>query len=58
MDEQARILNEISAAVDDGRISATATKNFGAINVATLKKAHEQLESGSTIGKIVFEGFA
>jgi len=23
-----------------------------------LKKAHEQLESGSTIGKIVLEGFA
>ncbi|MEB2846451.1 zinc-binding alcohol dehydrogenase family protein [Rhizobiales bacterium RZME27] len=58
MDEQARILNEISAAVDDGRISTTATNNCGQINAANLKKAHEQLESGSTIGKVVLEGFA
>jgi len=58
MDEQERILNEISAAVDNGRIRTTATNNFGEINAANLKKAHEQLESGSTIGKVVLEGFA
>lgn len=57
MDEQARILNEISRAVDDGRIRTTAKQNLGEINAANLKKAHEQLESGSTIGKIVLEGF-
>ncbi|MGF6175032.1 zinc-binding alcohol dehydrogenase family protein [Ensifer sp. 4252] len=57
MDEQARILNEISRAVDDGRIRTTATQNLQ-INAANLKKAHEQLESGSTIGKVVLEGFA
>jgi NADPH:quinone reductase len=28
------------------------------INAANLKKAHEQLESGPTIGKVVLEGFA
>lgn len=58
MDEQARILNEISSAADDGRIRTTATQNLGAINAANLKKAHAQLESASTIGKVVLEGFA
>lgn len=58
IDEQARILNKISRAVDDGRIRTTATQNLGVINAANLKKAHEQLESGSTIGKVVLEGFA
>lgn len=58
MHEQANILNEISRAVDDGRIRTTATQNFGQINAANLKIAHEQLESGSTIGKVVLEGFA
>lgn len=57
MDEQARILNEISRAVGDGRIRTTATQNLGEINAANLKKAHEQLESGSTIGKVVLERF-
>ncbi|MGR9285022.1 zinc-binding alcohol dehydrogenase family protein [Rhizobium leguminosarum] len=58
MDEQARILNKISSSVDHGRIRTTATQNLGMINAANLKKAHEQLESGSTIGKVVLEGFA
>lgn len=58
MDEQAKILNEVSAAVNDGRIRTTATQNLGAINAENLKKAHTQLESGSTIGKVVLEAFA
>jgi len=58
MYQQGLILNEISSAVDAGRIRSTATVNLGAINAENLKKAHEQLESGSTIGKVVLEGFA
>lgn len=58
MDEQAGILNEVSSAVDAGKIRSTATRNLGTINAANLKKAHEQLESGSTIGKVVLEGFS
>ena len=37
MDEQARILKEISRAVDDGRIRTTATQNLGEITAANLK---------------------
>lgn len=58
MEEQARILNEVSRAVDDGRVRTTATLNLGKINAANLMRAHEQLESGTTIGKVVLEGFA
>jgi NADPH2:quinone reductase len=58
MNEQSRILDEVSSAVDAGKIRSTATQNLGAINAENLKKAHEQLESGSTIGKVVLEGFA
>ena len=57
MIEQGRILDEIAAAVDDGRIRSTATVRLGTINADNLKKAHAQLESGSTIGKVVLEGF-
>jgi NADPH2:quinone reductase len=46
------------SAVDDGRIRSTATQNLGPINAENLKKAHAQLESGTTIGKVVLEGFA
>lgn len=58
MEEQRKILNEVSIAVDDGRIRSTATQRLGRINAENLKKAHAQLESGSTIGKVVLETFA
>lgn len=57
MAEQGRILDEMSRAVDDGRIRSTATRRLAPIDAANLKLAHAQLESGTTIGKIVLEGF-
>jgi hypothetical protein len=33
-------------------------ENVGTINAANLRRAHELLESGKTIGKVVLEGFA
>ncbi|UWU24223.1 zinc-binding alcohol dehydrogenase family protein (plasmid) [Rhizobium sp. CB3060] len=57
MIEQGRILDEVGAAADAGRIRSTATVRLGTINADNLKKAHAQLESGSTIGKVVLEGF-
>ncbi|MBB5577180.1 MULTISPECIES: zinc-binding alcohol dehydrogenase family protein [Rhizobium] len=57
MIDQGRILDEVGAAADAGRIRSTATVRLGAINADNLKKAHAQLESGSTIGKVVLEGF-
>jgi zinc-binding alcohol dehydrogenase family protein len=58
MDEQGRLLNRVSDLVDQGFIQTTAGKNLGAINAANLKQAHAELESGTSIGKIVLQGFS
>jgi NADPH:quinone reductase-like Zn-dependent oxidoreductase len=57
MDEQSRLLNRVSDLVDQGYIQTTSGKNLGTINADNLKAAHEELESGKAIGKIVLEGF-
>jgi NADPH:quinone reductase len=57
MGEQGRLLSEVGALVDAGRIQSTMQANLGAINAANLKKAHALLESGKTIGKIVLAGY-
>jgi zinc-binding alcohol dehydrogenase family protein len=57
MAEQGRLLNEVAALVDAGRIRSTATEVAGKIDAATLRAAHARIESGSTRGKIVLEGF-
>jgi len=57
MDEQSRLLNHVSDLVDQGYIQTTVGKNLGTINADNLKAAHEALESGRSIGKIVLEGF-
>lgn len=57
MAEQGKLLNEVAALVDSGRIRSTATEVAGKIDAATLRAVHAQLESGSARGKIVLEGF-
>jgi zinc-binding alcohol dehydrogenase family protein len=57
MIEQHKLLNEISAMIDGGLIVTTAATALSPINAANLKKAHAQIESGTTIGKVVLEGW-
>lgn len=57
IEEQHRLLSEVSRLVDSGRIRSTLTETFGRINAENLKKAHAQIESGRTKGKIVLAGF-
>ena len=57
MDEQNKLLNRVADLVDRGYIQTTSGKNLGTINAENLKAAHEELESGKAIGKIVLEGF-
>jgi len=57
MNEQSRLLNRVSELVDQGYIQTTVGKNLGTINADNLKAAHEELESGRSIGKIVLQGF-
>lgn len=55
--EQHNLLNNISALIDQGVIKTTFGKNLGAINAENLRAAHQEIESGKSIGKIVLEGF-
>jgi zinc-binding alcohol dehydrogenase family protein len=57
MNEQGRLLNRVSDLIDQGYIQTTVGKNLGTINANNLKTAHEELESGRSIGKIVLQGF-
>ncbi|MGA0586756.1 zinc-binding alcohol dehydrogenase family protein [Dyella sp. KRB-257] len=54
---QHRILDELADLIDAGALRGTMREHYGTINAANLRRAHAQLESGSTIGKIVLEGF-
>lgn len=54
---QGEILEEVSSLVDAGAVRTTLTEVAGPICAATLREVHARLESGTTIGKIVLEGF-
>ena len=57
MIEQHRLLDRIAALVDAGEIRTTHTQTLGKIDAANLRKAHAQLESGTTIGKLSLSGW-
>lgn len=51
--KQYELLNSVSDLIDSGEIKTTLKDIFGQMSVENIMKAHEQLEAGSTIGKIV-----
>jgi zinc-binding alcohol dehydrogenase family protein len=57
MAAQGRILNEVADLVDAGVLRTTLKDEFGPITAANLRRAHAQVESGTTIGKLVLAGF-
>jgi zinc-binding alcohol dehydrogenase family protein len=57
MQAQHQILNEVADLVDAGALRSTMSENLGTINAANLRKAHAQLESHGTTGKLVLSGF-
>jgi NADPH2:quinone reductase len=57
MDEQHKLLAEVSRLVDAGTLKTTMSESYGRITAENLRRAHATLESGTTIGKIVLEGF-
>lgn len=57
IDEQSKLLNEVAALVDAGRIRSTMTEVAGKIDAATLMEVHAKIESGTARGKIVLAGF-
>ncbi len=57
MIRQHEILNEIARLVDAGEIVSTLKRVVGTLSPENLRDAHRLLETGSTVGKIVLEGF-
>jgi NADPH2:quinone reductase len=57
IEKQGKLLNEVAKMVDAGRIRSTLTEVAGKINAVNLRHVHAKIESGSTRGKIVLEGF-
>lgn len=55
--EQHKLLNKVSELIDQGYIQTTVGQNLGKINAKNIRTAHEKLESGKSIGKIVLQGF-
>ena len=52
MIEQHHILNKVADLLDQGILKTTLKETLIGLSAANLKKAHQQLENGSTIGKI------
>lgn len=57
MIRQHEILNQVADLMDTGAIKSTTTQTLGKVDATTLKKAHKILESGTSKGKLVLEGF-
>ena len=56
LQEQHKLLEEIGHLVDRGKIRSTMKEHLGGLSVEALRRAHAQIESGETIGKIVLSG--
>jgi len=55
MDRQHHILNELAALYEQGRLKPALTQTLSGMTVENFRKAHAQLESGTTIGKVVVD---
>ncbi len=57
MIHQHHILSRVAELVDNGVIKSTMNQHFGSINAENLIKAHRFIETNTSIGKVVLEGF-
>jgi zinc-binding alcohol dehydrogenase family protein len=57
MEEQHKLLDRVAKMVDAGKIRTTLTECIEPINAKNLRIAHQKIESGLTIGKIVLQNF-
>ncbi len=53
MIEQHKLLNQVADWLDAGKLQGTLKEVLSPINAANLRAAHEKLESGTMIGKLV-----
>ena len=54
---QGEILRELGDLVTKGKVRSTRTETLGRINAQNLRWAHERLEGGRTLGKLVLAGW-
>ena len=54
---QHQILTDLSRLVQQGQVKTTLKQTLGNINAANLRHAHQLLESGKAIGKVVLAGW-
>lgn len=54
---QHKALDDVASLVDEGVLVTTLGKELSPINAANLRRAHELLESGRSIGKVVLHGW-
>jgi zinc-binding alcohol dehydrogenase family protein len=57
MNAQHQLLTDLSRLIQQGQIKTTLKQTLGSINAANLRQAHQLLESGKAIGKIVLAGW-
>ncbi|MCX5591748.1 zinc-binding alcohol dehydrogenase family protein [Alcaligenes endophyticus] len=57
MQAQHELLTELAELVDKGVLKTTLGQHLGSINANNLRHAHTLLESGTTQGKLVLEGW-
>ena len=57
MIEQHKLLDQVAGWLDSGKLRGTLRETLSPINAANLRKAHQKLESGTMIGKLVLHGW-
>jgi alcohol dehydrogenase len=57
MIEQHKLLDQVADWLDAGKLRGTLKETLSPINAANLRKAHQKLESGTMIGKLVLKGW-
>ena len=57
MIRQREILTCVAGEVARGSVRSTVAEHFGPLGAHALRRAHSQLESGTTIGKLVLRGY-
>ena len=55
--EQHLLLDRVASLIDAGQIQSTLTRQITPISATNLRKAHELVEKGTMIGKVVLEQF-
>ena len=54
---QHQLLTDLSRLIQQGQVKTTLKQTLGSINAANLRQAHQLLESGRAIGKVVLAGW-